>query len=159
MKRDLNEDQLNQEVTLTLPLRTVLWLAEQEKPAASTPSAALGALPEVGSAYEGGIFAGVTLDGTHLAALVLLPGDFKGTWKEATDWAEKEDGVLPSRHDQLVLFKNLKAEFKDAWYWSGEQHADGAGYAWGQDFYYGGQGYGGVSSTSRARAVRRIAIR
>jgi hypothetical protein len=49
--------------------------------------------------------------------------------------------VLPSRIDQLVLFKSVKSEFKDAYYWSGEQRAADVGYAWGQGFGYGYQGF------------------
>jgi hypothetical protein len=80
-------------------------------------------LPAIGSKLELGIFAGVTLHNDEALRLELLPGDFNGTWAEAKDWADKEGGVLPSRHDQLVLFRNVKGEFKDAYYWSGEQHA------------------------------------
>lgn len=157
MRRDLTEDQLQQEVTVALPLGVLLRISDEPKPAVALATAASG-LPAIGAEYEGGIFAGVTLDGDQLAALVLLPGDFNGTWAEAKDWADKEDGVLPSRIDQLVLFKNMKAGFKDAYYWSSEQHA-GAAFAWYQTFSDGHQGWGYVSSRYRARAVRRIPIR
>jgi hypothetical protein len=157
MRRDLTEDQLRQEVTVALPLGVLLRISDEPKPAVALATAASG-LPAIGAEYEGGIFAGVTLDGDQLAALVLLPGDFNGTWAEAKDWADKEDGVLPSRIDQIVLFKNLKAEFKDAYYWSGEQHADAA-CAWCRDFSDGTQYWFYVSFRSRARAVRRIPIR
>lgn len=159
MKRDLTEEQLRQEVTVALPLSVVLRITDESKPMVRTAAASAGELPAIGADYEGGKFAGVTLDGDQLALLVLLAGDFNGTWAEAKDWADKEGGVLPSRHDQLVLFKNLKAEFKGEWYWSSEQHAGGADYAWGQGFSDGGQYCNDVSYRIRARAVRRIPIR
>lgn len=165
MKRDplLSEEHLNQEVTIALRVRDLLRLAVEDLPAEAAPfvpaDTAQRDLPPVGAEWHGGKYAGLTLDGDHLAALILLPGDFQGTFAEAKDWAEKEDGGLPSRHDQLVLFKNMKSEFKDTWYWSGEQRAGDAGCAWYQLFSGGGQDWDGVSSRSRARAVRRIPIR
>ena len=157
MKRDLTEEQLRQEVTICLPLSVVLRINDEPK-TAPAPAAGVSALPAIGTEYEGGIFAGVTLDGDRLAALVLLPGDFNGTWKEAMDWAEKEDGVLPSRIDQIVLRKNVRGEFKNAWYWSAEQHAELSDYAWSQSFGDGYQYYGYVTNSYRARAVRRVPI-
>lgn len=166
MKRDLllSEEHLNQEVTIALRVRDLLRLASDLPATDAAPFVPVATtevrnLPPVGAEWNGGQYAGMTLDGDHLAALILLPGDFQGTFAEAKDWAEKEEGVLPSRHDQLVLFKNLKGEFKDAWYWSGEQPAGGAGYAWCQGFDYGSQNWLFVSYRFRARAVRRIPIR
>lgn len=165
MKRDplLSEEHLNQEVTVALRVRDLLRLVGDDLPAEAAPfvpaATAARDLPTVGAEWHGGKYAGLTLDGDHLAALILLPGDFQGTFAEAKDWAEKEDGVLPSRHDQLVLFKNMKSEFKDAWYWSGEQPAGDADFAWCQDFSSGTQDWLDVSFRYRARAVRRIPIR
>jgi hypothetical protein len=132
MKRDLTEDQLRQEVTVALPLSVLLRIGEEPKPGAAVLSNRT--LPAIGSKLELGIFAGVTLHNDDLFGLELLPGDFNGTWAEAKDWADKEGGVLPSRHDQLVLFRNVKGEFKDAYYWSGEQPAGDPDYAWCQGF-------------------------
>lgn len=158
MKRDLTEDQLRQEVTVALPLSVVLRISDVPRTAPAAAAAALD-LPAIGADYEGGKFAGITLDGDQLSALVLLPGDFTGTWAEAKDWADKEGGVLPSRHDGIVLFKNLKGEFQGAWYWLGEQLAAVSGFAWFQGFGGGSQGWDAVSCRFRARAVRRIPIR
>ena len=159
MKNDLRPEHLNQEVTVVLPLSVVLRIADEPKTAAPIAQGVARALPAIGDDYEGGKFAGITLDGDQLAALVLLPGDFNGDWKDSTDWADKEGGTLPTRHDQMVLFKNMKSEFKEAYYWSCEQHAAVAGCAWGQYFSNGFQGWGDVSYRDRARAVRRIPIR
>lgn len=160
MKRDLTEDQLRQEVTVALPLSVLLRISEEPMPNVAIAAFVQSRpLPAIGAKMDEGIFAGVTLHNDESFALVLLPGDFNGDWAEAKDWADKEGGVLPSRVDQLVLFKNLKGEFKDAYYWSCEQHAGDSGYAWVQHFGSGTQGWGDVSGRAHARAVRRFAIR
>jgi len=102
---------------------------------------------------------GVSIHDNKPVWLVLLPGELEaGTWQEAQEWAKKQDGELPTRIDQLVLFKNLKSEFKEACYWSGEQRADGSAHAWGQGFDNGYQ-YGWHEGFKfRARAVRRVPI-
>jgi hypothetical protein len=46
--------------------------------------------------------------------------------------------------------------FKKAWYWSCEQYAGAAAYAWSQGFDYGYQDYGRKYRELRARAVRRF---
>lgn len=133
-------------------------LLEQSRPIPLDLSAPQ-VVPAIGAPYRGGIFAGLTIEANEVYELVLLPGENEScTWKEALAWVEQLDGVLPSRFDQLVLFKNLKSEFKEAWYWSGEQHAGYEDCAWCQGFSDGGQYWGPVSSGCRARAVRRLAI-
>ncbi len=112
----------------------------------------------IGAEWNGGLYAGLTLVDNDPAELVLLPEEFKGKWDDAVKWAEQKGGVLPSRIDQLVLLKNLKAEFKPEWYWSGEQHASGASGAWLQDFVDGYQYGVHKDYEGRARAVRRLKI-
>ena len=92
-------------------------------------------------------------------ALVLLPGDEEKPWADALAWAAEQGGVLPSRHDMLVLFRNLRAKFERDWYWTSEEVAGDAAYAWFQDFYGGYQGSTRKSDSYRARAVRRVPIR
>ena len=125
----------------------------------NAPTAAASGLPAIGEAYQGGIYVGLTIHDNAPHALVLLSGEVESVnWKDALAFAEKQGGVLPSRFDQLVLFKNAKAQFKDAWYWSGEQSAPTAGYAWCQLFDTGTQTYYSKYNSLRARAVRRIPI-
>ena len=79
-----------------------------------------------------------------------------------TDW------YLPSRLELLIAHHELASTkafkpggeqaFDAAWYWSSTQHAATSGYAWLQDFGYGGQGDDHESVGYRARAVRRIKI-
>jgi hypothetical protein len=119
---------------------------------------AIGVLPAIGTVVDGQICAGLTIEDNRPVVLWLLPGDEKMSWKDGVEWASKKGGVLPSRIDQLVLFKNLKKEFQEAWYWSGEQYEPGSGYAWVQYFSNGDQGYDRKDDTSRVRAVRRSVI-
>jgi len=77
-------------------------------------------------------------------------------WQTAMDWAKSIGGELPSRREQRVLFANAKEAFSDTWYWSGEQGAVYADYAWYQGFLDGLQSYTRKSYEGRARAVRRI---
>lgn len=74
--------------------------------------------PQIGEAYEGGRYAGLTISDNVPQRLVLLPDEAENVnWKDACDWAKEQGGELPSRFDQLVLFNNLKSEFQDTWYW------------------------------------------
>jgi len=117
-------------------------------------------LPAIGAAFEGGTFAGITLHNDQLAALVLMPGDTsRVTWDRAAEVAKEQGGELPSRHDMLVLLKNVKSEFRtDDWYWTNEEVAGDADCAWVADFYHGGQNWLRKSIGCRCRAVRRVAI-
>ena len=167
MRNDLTAEQLQQPITITLPLGVVLNLAETTQ---LTPSEAIVGyvhtstpfnLPAIGAAYEGGIFAGLTIYEGRPMALVLFPGEFNGNWKDATAWAKDQGGVLPSRVDALILWQNLPNEFKKEAYWTGTQHAADSDSAWYQNFDTGLQGSQGITSFGnelRARCVRRLEI-
>jgi hypothetical protein len=104
-------------------------------------------------------YAGLLLsaDGMPSHHLVLLPGSAEGVdWKAAKAWAASAGGELPTRREQALLYANLKAEFKSAWYWSGEEHEGFGSYAWGLYFSYGNQNYNLKSYEGQARAVRRF---
>lgn len=104
-------------------------------------------------------YAGIALvDGKPSHHLVLLPGDVSKKWEAAKKWAAEQGGELPTRSEQSLLYAHLKGSFKKDWYWSNEQHAGVADYAWCQGFDDGYQVYYDVSYTSRARAVRRVPI-
>src|SRR5690348_11225060 len=161
MKNDLTKEQLEQPIDVTLPLGVVLNILGNEDSVfvERAPALNLGALPAIGAPFADGIYAGPSLEDGRLVALVLLSSDNESiTWDNAVEWAKKQDASLPSRIDQLVLFKNLKSEFKDALYWSGEQYAGGSGYAWCQGFRDGGQDDHYEGNKRRARAVRRVKI-
>lgn len=126
---------------------------------AATEAQPAAALPAIGAAFSGGIFAGITLHDDKLHALVLLPEDGDAMeWPDALEFAAKADGVLPSRIDMIVLYKNLRDQFKREWYWTSEEHPVDADYAFIQLFGFGHQNLGRKVYGCRARAVRRVAI-
>ena len=91
--------------------------------------------------------------------LILINGQANDVnWQQAKEFATKSGGELPTRREQSLLFANLKEQFDERWYWSGEQHASGSRYAWYQDFLDGYQDYDDKSIEGRARAVRRVSI-
>ena len=126
----------------------------------TTTAAALATIPAaIGTAFAGGIYAGIMrgIDGAPDEHLVLLPGAAEDvTWESAVEWAKAEGGDLPTRREQRLLFINLKDQFEEDWYWSGEQA--GPSGAWVQYFLYGFQYDGTRSYEGRARAVRRLEI-
>lgn len=123
--------------------------------------------PSIGTFWpnQGGIYAGVVRGNKgqpdyHL--IVANPAVEKVTWKDAGAWARglqvglHTDYDLPLRKEQAILFGNVPELFENDWYWSCEQFAGDAGYAWCQSFYYGLQSDNGTSYQLRARAVRRV---
>jgi len=99
-------------------------------------------------------------DGEPSYHLILLPGDSENlNWSAAITWAEQQDGKLPTRREQALLYANLKDQFESDWYWSAESYDQDSAYAWFQHFGYGYQG-GSLKDGNgcRARAVRRLII-
>jgi hypothetical protein len=113
-------------------------------------------LPDLakGEAHGGLLFK----DGKPSHFVIVRPGDTSGTWGHCMKWAKEQGGELPTRKEQALLFANAAEHFKTTWYWSGEQYASDAEFAWGQDFYDGDQGGWLKSYEYRARAVRRVPI-
>jgi len=129
----------------------------------------LGELPRIGAEWpgQGGRFAGIVRgqDGAPDYLLILGPEyDGELPWQQAMDWAVAleidghKDFSLPTRAEQAVLFGNMRNQFQRDGYWSCEQHAEGADYAWMQGFSYGYQSYHRKGNEWRARAVRRLII-
>jgi hypothetical protein len=115
---------------------------------------------DVGEHTKDGVYAGLSIHDNRAVELYLLPGESDEiSWPDAVKWAETvAGGQLPSRMDQLVLLKNLKPEFKEEAYWSGEQTADER-WAWYQYFRNGTPVLRRSKDNElRARAVRRVAI-
>lgn len=115
-------------------------------------------LPPITGSLDGGIYAGITVHSNLPMALVLLPGDEEMPWAKARDWAKSKGGNLPSRYDALTLWQNVPREFKKEAYWTSEEYAGYADYAWLQNFYYGNQDGYHKSSGFRCRAVRRVPL-
>ncbi len=107
-----------------------------------------------GERYIGGI---VNADGS-VTHIILLPGDFEGTWKKSMNWAEKQGGDLPNRVEQALLFATAKDEFEPRSYWSNQAVHGESSWAWCQDFNDGYQHDTRKYGELRARAVRRLVI-
>ncbi len=126
--------------------------------------------PRIGSEWpgEGGIYAGIMRgrDGAPDYRLIVGPqhdGELK--WQAAMEWATGVnvkncpiDFTLPFRAEQALLFANVPELFEKTWYWSREQHAVSADFAWVQLFNHGNQYHYHKDVEWRARAVRRLAI-
>ncbi len=116
---------------------------------------------------QGGLFAGLVRgrDGAPDYLLILGPErESELPWQEAMDWAAgievdgHKDFTLPTRAEQAVLFGNTRDQFEREGYWSCEQHAEYADYAWMQYFNFGYQVNYPKGNEWRARAVRRLII-
>lgn len=126
-------------------------------------------LPRLGAEWpgQGGQFAGLVrgTDGAPDYLLILGP-EYEGElpWQQAMEWATgievegHNDYTLPTRSEQAIAFGNRRDQFQRGWYWSCEQHAEYADYAWMQGFNYGGQDSNRKDIEWRARAVRRLVI-
>ncbi len=113
------------------------------------------------SLKEGEHYAGIILgkNGAQSYHLILLPGEIEDTdWQKSMDLAKSIGGELPNRREQALLYANLKEQFKPEWYWSCEQSAGNAGWAWMQAFSDGSQLSSPKGLDTRARAVRRLII-
>ena len=117
----------------------------------------LNELPALGAPLDTGIFAGFITqkDGTHVAVALLPERGAELNWSQATEWAQKQGGVLPTRPIAALLFANAKASLPNGWHWTSEEDAS---CAWGCYFDYGSQYYTRKSYEGAAVAVRLIAI-
>ena len=120
----------------------------------------LQALPAIGAALAGGLFAGVTTyrDGTHSAVVLLddKPSN-RLDWGSAMAWAQELQAELPTRPVAALLFHHLPDQFERAWHWTSELVDGDGSYAWYQSFDDGDQSDDRKSYEGRARAVRRLA--
>ena len=126
-------------------------------------------VPPLGHAWSGhgGIFTGLVRgghDGQPDHLVITGPAIEPMPWAKAMEAAAAievdghKDFTLPFRRELALQYANIPEEFEKEWYWSCEQHAADAGWAWVQNFDYGNQSYDPKSFGSRARAVRRIKI-
>ena len=115
-------------------------------------------LPALGAPLDAGIFAGVITqkDGTHVAVVLLSERGFKLNWSQATEWAQKQGGMLPTRPIAALLFANAKESLPNRWHWTSEE--DNASFAWVCYFGNGSQYGYHKSDEGAAVAVRLIAI-
>ena len=107
-------------------------------------------------------YAGIALDATgkpthHLILTPQQPAE-RLSCDKAMAWAASIGVELPTRQESALLYANLKPHFKDAWYWSSEQHAGYKVCAWRQHFDDGYQDNGCKDEKSYVRAIRRVPI-
>ena len=129
----------------------------------NAPAAAATALPAMltlPTLAAGELYAGLVLEEAAWHHLILLPDSMPKSagWKKAMEWAKEQNGDLPTRREQAVLYGNLPGEFKEDWYWSSTPDAGVESSAWYQYFLNGYQYYDRKDGKLRARAVRRVAI-
>ncbi|MGB3068462.1 MAG: hypothetical protein WBC18_07940 [Ottowia sp.] len=130
------------------------------KAAAKAPALTFTTLPAIGTSLSGGTYAGLISqpDGTAVAVVVLPERKEDLTWRQATTWAKKQGGQLPTRPVAALLFANVKDALAPQWHWTCEESAWNASCAWGCDFSLGYQ-YGNLKSyRGSAVAVRLIPI-
>ena len=121
----------------------------------------LQALPAIGAALAGGLFAGVTTyrDGTHSAVVLLDDKPSKRLdWGSAMAWAQELQAELPTRPVAALLFHHLPTQFEQVWHWTSEAVEGEGSFAWNQDFGYGTRYVSPKSYEGRARAVRLIPL-
>ena len=109
---------------------------------------------------QGEHYAGIIIgeDNAPSYHLILLQGAGEDMdWSAAKAWAAQSGGELPIRREQSLLYANLKDQFADEWYWSGEAHED-TRYAWAQYFNIGLQDDYYADNQFRSRSVRRLVI-
>ena len=116
-------------------------------------------LTRIGAKGLHGIYAGIArgVDGDHILE-VLDEAPKALPWKEALEWAKSVGGELPTRKEQALMFANVPELFQPAAYWSSEQYASDAEFAWYQGFLNGFQNFTLKSAEFRARAVRRLIL-
>ena len=143
---------------------THLLAVLSQSPSSAPAERAQFARLAIGSKLPGGIFAGITYVDGRPHVLVLGPEyDGECTWTEFQAWLKTlsvdgcSDFVCPSKLDGMLLWANLRKEFKQAWYWL-EQHAEYSDYAWIQYFDSGGQYYWSKGYRLRCRSVRRFPL-
>lgn len=143
-------------------------LAPSSGPAASGQSVATGRLQygslPLGSPLAGGLFSGITYVDGKPYVLVLGPEHPEElTHDQFSEWLKTlsvdgcTDFVAGSKLDGMLLFTNLRKEFKQSTYWL-EQHAEYSSDAWYQNFGNGFQYYWDKNGKFRCRAVRRLIL-
>lgn len=118
------------------------------------------ALPVIGAALDGGVFAGLTTtkDGTHCAVCLLPEQGTNLNFNAAKAWAEGLDAELPSRPVAALLFANLRDKLRKRLHWTCEECEFDASSAWYCTVYGGGQSTTRKSYDGAAVAVRLIQL-
>ena len=135
----------------------------------NTAAQQISAIPKIGTAYKGGIYAGIIAgkDGAPDYHLIHAQQEYElvdVVWETAIEASKTplngfNDWSLPDRFEARLLAINTPQGFETRdWYWTSTQDAVNPDYAWMQYFLYGGQDFTLKSYEYRARAVRRELI-
>jgi len=122
-----------------------------------------GADDEIPELNEDERYAGIIIDSAtgqpthHLILIPQQPAE-RLSWDKAMAWAASIGAELPTRQESALLYANLKPAFEPTWYWTGEQHAGYASFAWTQYFDLGTQFLNDKGYEGRVRAIRRVPI-
>ncbi len=157
-------------ITIQIDDAEAVKLVLERLDGAAAPASPRGmSVPHVGERWpgQGGIYAGIARGRNGEPDYCLIVGEVIGpaSWDKAVASAADihdeghNDFTLPFRAEQALQFANVPELFLNEWYWSCEQRAEDAGYAWGQAFGYGDQLISHKDDEFRARAVRRLTIR
>ena len=152
--------------TVTIPEAEIerLWLAGVREPAASTT---VPGLPEIGSLWNGGVYAGIVRGDAGQRDYHLIASNdeiVRAIWGDARSWASDltphsgRSWKLPARRDQVILNGNLPELFAAEWYWSSEEYVPYEAYAWAHHFGAGSQHGHHRGTKYRARAVLHIPV-
>jgi len=136
-------------------------------------------VPEIGTPFAGGFFAGLDMDDKRYGLIVSLKAEGQRdeiTWKDALDFCKSvrsggfDDWRAPTKDELYIIYRNLgpnltEAEafkcgqpeaFDERWYWTSTEY--GSSRAWDQHFGGGGLYCGGKGNRGRVRAVRKVLI-
>ena len=107
-------------------------------------------------------YAGLVLkdDGTPSHHLVRMAEQTTSplSWQDATAWASKAGGELPTRREMSLIYAHCRAHVKHEWCWSGEALEADTASAWSCHLGDGFQSTHLKSYENDAIAVRRIPI-
>jgi hypothetical protein len=157
-------------VTIQVADAEIIAMVLQRLAGSAAPADLRGiSIPRIGQPWpgQGGVYAGIMRgrEGEPDYHLIVGQSIDKTIWEKAKSAAASmeaeghRDFTLPFRAEQALQFANVPEMFEKEWYWSCEQRAEDADYAWGQYFGYGGQGCNHKYNEFRSRAVRRLIIR
>ena len=107
-------------------------------------------------------YAGLVLkdDGTPLHHLVRMAEQTTNplSWQDATAWASKAGGELPTRREMSLIYAHCRARVRHEWCWSGESFEADTASAWSCHLGDGFQSTHLKWYENDAIAVRRIPI-
>lgn len=149
-------EQTVEDLELAGVIKAVNKLSRESAPISQLLSAA----PQIGSPWEGGIYAGVARGTPDCRLIVGEQAPKRMTWQQGLDWAKSigNGWRLPMPPEQALCYANVPELFEKEWYWSAKPYEGDAGYAYAQAFGYGYQHDCRKDGECKVRLVRTISI-